>query len=759
MRREMLRGRVVSAGVNPGHGALWRFGRFIARHRWWVIAAWVILIIGVAVASGRLNAHENNNFNIPGTDTQRGLDVLEKDFPELAQASAQLVIHAKNGTLDAPETKSEVEKALAAVAKLDHVATVSDPYDPSTGATVSKDGSTALVSVTYDESIARLGAPAAKKLSEAVAPADGDALEIIVAGQLVELTQPAQTDYSSMIGIVAAVIILILLFGSIVSMLVPIANALIGVGTGLILLMVLAAFIDIPITGPIVGLMIGLGVGIDYSLFIVSRYREHLGHDENADPVDSIAAAIASSGRAVLVAGTTVIVSLMGLLIIQIPIISAMAYSAAIVVFIAICAAMTLLPALLGFCGRKIFSLRIPFLHRRATRKGGDVDDSPFWTRWSNHVTSHAVVYLIGAFVVLVVLALPVLWIQIGPETDESLPEGSPLRNAYELIKEDFGPGYNNQVLVVAELPPNDPTANAAVESLIDAIKKADNVVAVSPPTFDKAGDTVVFTVTPSIDGTDPKAPEFVKNLRENVVPGVVDKETGGKLTVYLTGLAAAYVDIDERLGGRLVWFILVVIAIAFLLLMVVFRSLFIPLKAAILNLLSIGAAYGVLVAIFQWGWGLSLLGIDETMPIVSFVPVIMFAILFGLSMDYEVFILTRVHEEYVRTGDNRLAVANGLAKTAKLVTSAAAIMICVFLAFVLVDNSIVKMVGIGLAVSVLIDATITRMILVPSAMELAGRANWWLPRWLDRIIPRIQLEESSQEPLGAPNADAPVNA
>ena len=721
------------------HGRLYRLGAFCARWRWWVLALWIVALITLGALGKSLGGQPSNNFSIPGTEAQRGLNLLKTSFPQGSNASAQLIFHARSGKVTDADNKEAVQTTISAVKKLPHVTDVANPYTSDTGP-ISKNGKVALVNIVYDAEIPPLGVSDAEKLDSTVDKHRSDSLQVIVSGELPGLTQPDESGPSVAIGFVCAIVILLLLFGSAIAMSLPIGTALLGIGVGLAGITVLQAFINVPVSGPTVGIMLGLGVGIDYSLFILSRYREFVGPNAatGRDVHDAIGLACATAGRAVLVAGSTVVVSMLGLLVVGIPMISAIAYSSVIVVVVMILVALTLLPAFLAFTKRGVFRLHPVFLKRCPTTIG--TSHSPFWTRWATHVTTHALPYLILTTLFLLLLASPVLAMQLGPGTDESYPQSSQLRKGYDLIEKDFGPGYNDPILLVVDLPAAKGSSAVAahLQSLSSHLADTHNVAAVAPPEFNAKKTVAILTVTPTTDANDQGTARLIRHMRTTVIPRVT-KGTG--LTVYVDGLAGAYVDLDDRLGSRLILFILTVIAIASIILMCVFRSLFIPLKAAILTLISIAAAYGVLVAVFQWGWGMELIGVDVKQPIVAFVPVAMFPILFGLSMDYEVFILSRIREDYMASRDNGQAVVAGLSQTARLVTSAAAIMICVFLAFVLGSNAIIKMFGLGLATAIFVDATLTRMILLPAAMHLAGKANWWIPNWLDRILPNVHIE------------------
>jgi RND superfamily putative drug exporter len=488
--------------------------------------------------------------------------------------------------------------------------------------------------------------------------------------------------------------------------------------------------------------MIGIGVGIDYALFVVTRHRQHL--NEGLGVEEAAARANATAGQAVVFAGGTVVIAICGLALAGIPLVTTMGFSAAIVVAVMVIASITLLPALLGFAGPKLAHATLPWVRRREHREEaraerlvrlGATAPRGRWERWGDHVSTHPWRYLVAGVSVLLVLSAPLLGMRLG-QTDagNNAPDTS-VRKAYDLVAEGFGPGFNGPLLVVVELVDGD---LAPVEDLMAAAGADRAVALVAPPQVNDAGDTAVVPVIPRSAPQDVATSQLVHRLRDDIVPPVMEG-TGAR--AHVSGLTAVFIDLSDKVGSRLPWFIGAVVGLSFVLLMAVFRSVLVPLKAAILNLLSIGSAYGVVVAVFQWGWLKGLIGLEETVPIVSFVPMFMFAILFGLSMDYEVFLLSRVREEYLRTRDNTASVVTGIASTARVITSAALIMICVFLGFVFGADPVIKMMGLGLATAVLVDATIVRVVLVPATMALMGDANWWLPRWLDRVLPDLDVE------------------
>jgi RND superfamily putative drug exporter len=608
------------------------------------------------------------------------------------------------------------------------VAGVTDPFAAGSAA-VSADGRTAYLDVAYD-----LDKLTGAQLHDALAVTDharAGGVDVELTGALALL---AQKDPSSeLIGIGVAIIVLLVAFGSVVAMGLPIFTAIMGIVVGAAGVGVLSAVLDIPEFSLILCAMIGLGVGIDYALFIVTRHRQHL--DEGMSVADAAGTAVATAGQAVLFAGTTVVIAILGLFLAGLPAISGMGAAVALVVTVSMAAAVTLLPGLLGLAGTRIDRLSI---HRKAhVAKPADQTISG---RWAHHVGRHPVRYVIVGLAAMGAIAIPALSMRIGVPDDGNAPTDTTQRIAYDQLATGFGAGFNGPIQVVVEVPTAED--RVVVARVHDALQADPGVAAVTMPVFNAAQDTAVLTANPTTAPQAEATDQLVRHLRADVLPATV---SGTGARVSLTGQAMV-TDLADRISSRLPIFIAAVVAMSFLLLMIVFRSILVPLKAAVMNLLSIAGAYGVLVAVFQWGWGKELIGLHSTMPINPFLPLIMFAILFGLSMDYEVFLLSRIREEYVATGDNHEAVVRGLSSTARVITSAALIMISVFGAFVLGDDPNGKLFGVGLGVAVLIDATLVRMVLVPATMSLMGRANWWLPGWLDRVLPHLDLE-------GAPTA------
>jgi RND superfamily putative drug exporter len=702
---------------------LFRLGRSSARHPLRVLGLWLVAAVAVVALQGSAGGTFDNSARVPGVESQHAADVLKDRFPSQGGQSARIVLHTDTGRLDDAAHAPTVARTRAHLAGGHDVTGVTDPFVAQSAA-INADGRTAYIDVTY--ALDKLSAAQLDDAMTATDTARAGGVDVELTGSLALLSQDAPS--SELIGIGVAIIVLLVAFGSVVAMGLPIATALMGIFVGASAVGVLSAFLDVPELSLILCAMIGLGVGIDYALFIVTRHRQHL-HD-GMSVEDAAGTAVATAGQAVLFAGTTVVIAILGLFLAGLPAISGMGAAVALVVTVSMAAAITLLPGLLGLAGTKIDKLSI---HRKA--HVAKPAEETLSGRWAHHVGRHPVRYALVSLGALCAIAIPALSMRIGTPDDGNAPKNTTQRTAYDQLAEGFGRGFNGPIQVVVEVP--SPSDAAVVSRVHDELQADPGVAAVTAPVFNAAGDTAVLTANPTTAPQDERTDQLVRHLRSDVLPATV---AGTGATVSLTGQAMV-TDLTDRITSRLPVFIAAVVAMSFLLLMIVFRSVLVPLKAALMNLLSIAAAYGVLVAVFQWGWGASVIGLHSTMPINPFLPLIMFAILFGLSMDYEVFLLSRVREEYVATGDNHEAVVRGLSSTARVITSAALIMMSVFGAFVLGDDPNGKLFGVGLSVAVLLDATLVRMVLVPATMSLLGKANWWLPGWLDRILPHLDLE------------------
>src|SRR5262245_811198 len=708
------------------------------RHRRIVLIAWIALLIGVNVLAKTVGGDLVKSLSLPGTESQRTFDIMKNEFAQPGDTGYLVFKSTAPGGVRSQEARDVIEKQVAPeLRKQKHVASVVTPFEPRGAAFVSDKGNIAYGEIQFDVQSNDVPMNVAKDMRGIVAKANTPTLQVELGGAMfTDQTQPK----SELIGILAAIVILLVAFGSVLAMGLPIMTALFGIGTGLALVTLLAAVTDVPSFAPQVTAMIGIGVGIDYALFISTRYREAL--HEGLEPEPAVVHAVDTSGRAVLFAGGTVVISLLGLFVIGLSFIRGMAIGAALAVLMVMLAAVTLLPAVLGFVGRAIDKWALP----RA--KNPKPPEQTVWARWSRTVQRRPWPVAIGGLVILLVLAIPAAGLRLGVADAGNDPTKFTTRRAYDLLSQGFGPGFNGPLLVASQL--QSPSDLEAMQRVADAIGKTSDVVHVGQVIPSPNGKAAFVQVVAAGSPQDESTTSLVHRLRDSVIPTAA---AGSGLDVHVGSQTAVGVDLADTLGQRLPYMFVTILLLSFILLMLVFRSLLVPLKAVIMNLLSIGAAYGVIVAIFQNGWGKSLVGIGNEGPIEAWVPMMLFAIVFGLSMDYEVFLLSRIKEEYDRTHDNATAVSHGLAKTARLITAAAAVMICVFGSFVLSDLRVLKLVGFGLAFAVFIDATVVRLVLVPATMELLGDRNWWFPKALERL-PHVQVEG---EPDVVPEEQRPL--
>jgi RND superfamily putative drug exporter len=717
----------------PAPAGLARLAGWCYDHRRRVLAGWILVVLVVIVLSGAVGSAFSNNFNSGNSPSQRAQDLLAQRFPAQAGDTADVVIHT-SGQVNDPANAATINRLVGALTPLPNVTTVRSPLSPGAEHQVSADGHTAFAVVQFDKITPDLKTAHTKELIRTAKSFAHPGFEVSVGGNPISAAVSATPGSSEAIGILAAIIIMLIAFGSVVAMGLPILIALVGVGIGYGLVNFASHGFTVPTFGPQLMALIGLGVGIDYALFIVTRYRQ--GLHEGRDPREATVVALTTSGRAVLFAGSTVIISLLGLFVVGLAFMNGLAVGTIAAVLMVLAAALTLLPAMLGFVGRNIDRLHVPGLLVRSPTAGGG-----FWYRWSRTVQRRPWLCGTAAVAVLVTLALPFLSMRLAFSDAGNDPTKLTTRQAYDQLASAFGPGFNGPLVIAADLHPGEASAGgrAAVEALDRRLAQVPGVASVAPAVFNSTGDAAVIIANPT---TSPQASEtasLVRHLRSAVIPPAV---AGTGVTVLVGGVTAGGIDASHYLSDRLPLVIGLVILLSVLLLMMVFRSVAIPLKAAVMNLLSMGAAYGVIVAVFQWGWLSSLFGVSRTGPIDPWIPLMMFTIVFGLSMDYEVFLLSRIREEWRRRGVNTIAVADGLASTGRLITAAAAIMVCVFGSFVINDPvRVLDVFGLGLAVAVFVDATIVRMVLVPSIMQLLGRANWWMPAWLDRLLPRLAVE------------------
>jgi putative drug exporter of the RND superfamily len=721
--------------------ALYRWSRFAARRPWTVIGSWLVVAVLVVGASGAFGQQLEDTFEVPGLDSQQATDLLTGARSDQAGLGAQVVMTPLDDRAtfsNSAAARAALTRTRAAAAALPKVLATTDPA-------ISPDGRIALIRLQYPK-LEELNAGDLENLKEfGVQASRGSPLRIEMGGDLFFAFEAPPAGVSELIGLGVAVVILLLAFGSLIAMGLPIGMAIFGLALGVSSLSLITYLIDVPSWAAVLGTMVGLGVGIDYALFIVTRHRDYLAHGMTV--AESAGRAAASAGQAVVFAGGTVIISILGLAVAGIPFVTAGGLAMAVIVLIMVAASVTLLPAFLGLAGHRINRLG----RRRRHARRGHAAASARWWRWGAHVSRNAWAYAIGVTVLLLALTAPVLALRVGVPDDGALPGTRTERRAYDLVAEGFGPGINGPLVIAVDIA-KDPSV---VQPLHDAVMADEGIAAVAPPTVDADAGVATLVAFPTTGPQDAATLATIQRLRAQVFPAVLDQSPA---RAHIGGQTASFADVGDRVRARLPLLIAAVVLLSFLLLTLVFRSVVVPLKAALLNLLSIGAAYGVMVMVFQWGWGAGIIGLESTVPIVSFIPMFMFAILFGLSMDYEVFLLSRVRGEYLATGDNDASVIRGIASTARVITSAALIMISVFLGFALGDDPFVKMFGLGLATAIFVDATIVRMVLVPATMKLIGDANWWIPGWLDRLLPVVGEGAAGApvpEPPAGPDPDA----
>jgi RND superfamily putative drug exporter len=705
-----------------------KLARWSSDHRWLTVVFWTVVLITAMGVSRAVGSHYSNNFSLPGTDSQRAADLLTSRFPAQAGDTDQIVLHTPTATLTAPATRARIEQMLARVARLPHVASVVSLYATGSGA-ISKDGTIGFATVVFDQRANGLPVSATKRVIATAERARSVGLQVELGGQAIQEAQFTSFGFTAVVGIAAAIVVLLISFGSLLAMGLPIVTALFGLGTGLGLIGLGSWLLGMPDISSELALMIGLGVGVDYALFIVTRYREAY-HANGGEVGPAVAEAMNTAGRAVIFAGATVVIALMGMFALGLSFIYGLAVSSSIAVLLVLCASLTLLPALLSFAGHRIGKPGL--LARRRSQRPSE---SKFWLQWIGRIQRRPWTALLVSSAIMLALASPVLGLRLGNSDAGNDRAGQTTRKAYDLLSRGFGKGFNGPLLVAVKLSAKGDTA--VLPRLVSALQKTPGIDEVAPPQLSPSRDVAVVTVFPGFSPQSTQTVNLVKHLRAAVIPPV---ERASGAVAYIGGTTAVGIDFSHVLAGKLWLFIGAVVLLSALLLAVVFRSLLIPIQAALMNLLSIGASMGVVVAVFQWGWFGSLFGIAGG-PVDAFLPVMVFAIVFGLSMDYEVFLVSRIHEEWAHGADSSTAVRNGVARTGRVITAAAAVMVAVFASFILGGDRTIAMFGLGLASAVFLDALVIRCILLPAVLELLGSRTWWFPSWLDRKLPRLAIE------------------
>ena len=693
---------------------LHRLGYSTAAHPWRTISAWLVVAVAFVGLASAFGGTPQDNWNIPGAPAQTGIDQLREHTPGAGNAGARVVVHTRDGS---PVDAAVIDPLTKRLGAMDHTVSVSPPQ-------LSADKDTALLMVQYDAPVTHPDLMEnLEPLNKAVGPTREAGIQVELGGDLPDTAAAPMRGSGELIGIVAALLILVLAFGSVVGSGLPVAVALVGLGVGSAGITLLAGVMDVSPSAPMVASMVALGVGIDYALLLVTRFVEFLRAGE--DKREAAGRAVATAGRSVVFASATVLVSLLGLKLAGLPTYDSFGYATAIAVVAVAVTALTLVPALCGLAGRRLLPRRV--------RKSRERTGSPVMERWATRVARRPLAWALASTFVLLMLAAPALAMRTWPQDSSAQPAELTTRKAYDLVAAEYGPGANGPVTYVATA---DRVSDNAVQALVTKVAARDDIVAVSPVVPSADGALRIFEAQPAFGPTDERVPDLVADLRAGVPAGVE-----------ITGSTPLFADIADMLSTRLWLVVGFVVGVSVLLLGLMFRSVVVPVKAAVMNLLSIGAAYGVLTAIFQWGWGAELLGLDHSMPVSSWLPILLFAVLFGLSMDYEVFLLSRIREDWLDTGDAHGSVVRGLSSTGRVISAAAAIMVAVFLGFASEVDVVVKQLGLGMAVAITLDATLVRMVLVPATMTMLGRWNWWMPAWLDRVVPAFEVEAGDEAP------------
>jgi RND superfamily putative drug exporter len=706
-----------------------RIARWCVTHRFVVVAVWLLLLVGTAVGSRRLGTEFTNGFTLPGTESTQALGLLASSSPDAQTGDDTVVFQSTNGRLTDPAVRAEIEAFLATVARIPVVTSVRSPFDPSATGQINYDQTVAFAVVALSGQNQDLTSADVQPLQTAASAVRSTSLEVEFGGLGFQSLKGSPVAGSELIGVLIAAVVLLIAFGSFLLAAVALVAALLAVGTAIELIGLLSRVLPVNALAPTVAALIGLGVAIDYALFVVARQRTGLRAGLSVQ--DAAVTAVSTAGRAVVFAGGTVSIAMLGLALLQVDFLTGVGIAAAVVVLCAVGAAITLLPALFGLLGLRI--LGRSDRRRIAKETNEPLADRGPWLRWATFVQRRPIVLGLAATAIMVLLAAPAFDIRLGSSDQGNDPASSTTRKAYDILAEGFGPGSNGPLELVAQAP--GAQAQAALGRLAGELRTEPGVASVTSPRSIAGNAVWVMAVIPTTSPQSVETAGLIDHLREAVIPGA---EAGTTLRVYVGGQTAIFQDFAAVLAGKLPLFIAVIVLLGCLLLLLAFRSIVIPVTAAVMNLLAAGASVGVVVAVFQWGWGSEALGLGKPGPIEAFLPVMLVAILFGLSMDYQVFLVSRMREEWLRSGDNAQAVRMGQAETGRVITAAAAIMVAVFLAFVLGGRRPIGEFGLGLATAILLDAVLLRTILVPAAMQLVGRANWWLPNWLDRAIPRL---------------------
>jgi len=707
-----------------------RLSRWCIARRWWVVIAWVLLAIVVSMVAHHAGSDYSDNFSLPGTQAQQAQNLLQSEFPGRSGDSDTIVFRTSAGTIDQPAVERAIRPLLAKVATMPDVVAVISPYSPTGAVEVSADQRTAYATIAYSQRANDLPDDTGTPVLDAVKAVHVPGLQVAAGGQVMENAEGHDIGQATDVGVLAALVILLLTFGSLIAAGLPLITAGVGLVTGTGLIGLATHFSSMTSVAPDLAVMIGLGVGIDYALFIVSRFRED--YARLGDVRESVVQAMTTSGRAILLAGTTVVIALLGMFATGISFMYGLAIAAVLAVLLVLAASVTLLPALLSSFGHRIVRPRRSE-RRRRTRLAGPPPS--LWLRWSRTLRAHPKSLAAAALAVMVLASIPFFSLRLENSDAGNDPTSNTTYQAYNLLSQGFGPGYNGPLLIVVELPA--PAAASSLPAITAAVGHTADIAEVSRPSISPDGKLAVITAVPASAPQAQATTQLVQRLRDTVLPGL-RQSTGAPILV--GGFTAGSIDFSSFLASKLPLFIALVIGLSALLLLVIFRSLVIPVQAGLMNLLSIGGALGATVANFQWGWLSSWLGITPG-PIEPWMPVIMFAVVFGLSMDYEIFLLSRIREEWDRTHEARDAVSSGITITGRVITAAATIMVCVFMSFLLGDERTIKEFGFGLGIAIVLDALVVRCVLLPAVLNLLGPVTWKLPAWLDRLLPHFTVE------------------